>query len=204
MLKHFLTSKYKAFIFDCDGTIADTMGIYYRAWNHAITAHGGKTRVGWEEFRASGGRCLRETISDYNQKSGSNLNSDALMVTLEEHVEKLLPEFKPILHIVNLIRMEKKRPMAVASSGKRSNVEYVLEKIDIRGLFQAVVTREDVEHAKPAPDLFLKAASLMAVAPEDCVVFEDSPLGEQAAKSIGMDCHRVPYDWWDQTLIGEE
>ncbi|MDR2677298.1 MAG: HAD family phosphatase [Puniceicoccales bacterium] len=200
MLSKFLTSKYAAFIFDCDGTIADNMGIYYRAWNRAIAACGGREPIGWEAFRASGGRCLRETVGEYNSDSGSNLDPDRLMAVMEEHVQELLPEFKPIVPVVELIRREKKRPMAVASAGRRESVEFVLDKIGIRGCFKAVVTREDVRFAKPAPDLFLKASELIGVEPKQCIVFEDSPLGEEAAKSIGMACHRIPYDWWDPKL----
>ncbi|MDR1456707.1 MAG: HAD family phosphatase [Puniceicoccales bacterium] len=200
MLDHLLTSKYSAFIFDCDGTIADTMGIYYRAWNRAIAACGGLKKIGWEEFRDNGGCCLRETIGEYNSKSGSNLDPDRLMIALEECVHELLPEFKPVMPVVEFIRREKIRPMAVASSGRRENVEFVLNKIGIRDQFKAVVTREDVKLAKPAPDLFLKASELIGVTPEQCIVFEDSPLGERAAESIGMACHRIPYDWWDPKL----
>jgi HAD superfamily hydrolase (TIGR01509 family) len=200
MLSKFLTSEYAAFIFDCDGTIADNMGIYYRAWNRAIAACGGQRPIGWEAFRASGGRCLRETVGDYNHESGSDLDPDKLMIAMEEYVQELLPQFKPVAPVVELIRREKDRPMAVASSGRRENVEFVLDKLGIRDRFKAVITREDVEHAKPAPDLFLKASELVEVEPKRCVVFEDSPLGEEAAASIGMACYRIPYDWWDSKL----
>ncbi|MDR0727529.1 MAG: HAD family phosphatase [Puniceicoccales bacterium] len=203
MLSKFLTSKYSAFIFDCDGTIADTMGIYYRAWNRAIATCGGRKPIGWEDFRASGGRCLRETVGEYNQTTGSDLDPDHLMAYMEENVKELLPQFKPVGPVVELIRREKTRPMAVASSGKRENVKFVLDKIGIRDCFKAVVTREDVKHAKPAPDLFLKASELLGVEPDRCIVFEDSPLGEEAATAIGMACHRIPYDWWDSKLREE-
>ncbi|MDR2341404.1 MAG: HAD family phosphatase [Puniceicoccales bacterium] len=203
MLGKFLTSKYAALIFDCDGTIADTMGIYYRAWNRAVAECGGQVPIGWEAFRASGGRCLRETIGEYNRATNSNLDPGVLMPAMEKYVREILPQFKPIIPVVQLIRREKNRPMAVASSGKRENVEFVLDKIGIRSFFKAVVTQEDVKHAKPAPDLFLKAAELLGMNPKQCIVFEDSPLGEEAAKAIGMDCHRIPYDWWDPKLREE-
>ncbi|MDR0428625.1 MAG: HAD family phosphatase [Puniceicoccales bacterium] len=207
MLKHYLSSKYEAFIFDCDGTIADTMGIYHHIWNLAIRKHGATVEITWEEFRSNGGRCLRETTIEYNRRHGTSMDPDAVIETLEIHTAEWLPRFKPIAPVVELIHAEKQRPMAVASSGKRVNVQYVLQRLSIDNHFHCVLAREDVKHSKPEPDLFLLAAKRMKIAPEKCIVFEDSPLGEEAARHAGMACQRIPYDWWDRELmdsIGEE
>ncbi|MDR1437549.1 MAG: HAD family phosphatase [Puniceicoccales bacterium] len=207
MLKHYLSSGYDAFIFDCDGTIADTMGIYHHLWNLSIRTHGAQREIEWEEFRSNGGRCLRQTIIEYNNQNGTLLDVDRVLHTLDGLTTQWLPRFKPIHHVVNLIRAEKKRSMAVASSGKKVNVHYILNNLKIKNHFHSILTREDVQNSKPDPDLFLLAAERIKKQPKKCIVFEDSPVGEEAARRAGMDCQRIPYEWWDRDLfesIGRE
>jgi HAD superfamily hydrolase (TIGR01509 family) len=91
--------------------------------------------------------------------------------------------------VVALVREYRGRiPMAVASGGHRDLVERTLRELGIEGFFDAVVTSEDYVRGKPAPDPFLKAADLLRVAPERCLVFEDTATGEEAARAAGMAC----------------
>lgn len=200
MLEHYLQSPYRAFIFDCDGTIADTMGIYFVAWNRALKDHKAPKPLHWEDFKRNGGRCFRESLAMYNAAHRCHLDWEAVLVSLEFHLKSYLPHFKPIAPIMRLIHAPKSQMMAVASSGMRCNVDYILRQLAIVNVFNGIFTRESVQKVKPSPDLFLAAAESMGIAPKDCLVFDDSPLGLEAAKSAGMDCHVVPAEWWDENL----
>jgi beta-phosphoglucomutase-like phosphatase (HAD superfamily) len=205
MLEHLHRSSKKAFIFDCDGTIADTMGLYYRAWNLALEEMAGPALVPWEEFCANGGRCFRESVREYHRLMGCHLDPEQFVTTLCRQFDLFLPHFRPVVPVVSFILNETDRPMAVASSGMRNNVDYILERLNLGKKFRAVLTREDVlkdgvARVKPKPDLFLLAAERLGVAPESCLVFDDSPLGAAAAEAAGMDFVPIPIEWWDLSL----
>ncbi|MDR3316734.1 MAG: HAD family phosphatase [Puniceicoccales bacterium] len=204
-LEYMLQSSKKAFIFDCDGTIGDTMGLYFRAWNATLRDLGVSESLSWEEFCANGGRSFAVSIDEYGKKYGFSFDVERFVKLLDHYYEDLLPHFLPIAPVVDLIRRENVRPMAVGSSGLLRNVSYVLDHLELRKKFRAVVTQEDVVrdgviHTKPEPDLFLIAAERIGVAPADCLVFDDSPLGAAAARSAGMDFFRIPSSWWDLRL----
>lgn len=201
MLKHLHNSPYEAFIFDCDGTIADTMALYFLAWKTAIRRLGGPADLDWEPFSRNGGRDFRDSIREYNRTFHCNLKADEVLDQLEIALKFYLPFLKPIEATNDFIRQENRRPLAVASSGTRRDVHYILHRLGLFDRFRAVVTADDVERLKPAPDLFLLAAEKLQVSPGKCLVFEDSPLGAEAARLAGMDCHLVPQEWWDLTLL---
>jgi HAD superfamily hydrolase (TIGR01509 family) len=114
---------------------------------------------------------------------------DPLAVTAAQRAEyeRFLPTVRPIAPVVELaVRVARSAPVSVASGGERKIVLRTLELIGLGDTFSVVVTAEDVSHGKPAPDMFLLAAERMGVAPGQCVVFEDSVLGLEAAKRAGM------------------
>lgn len=201
MLKKFLNSRYKALIFDCDGTIADTMSLYYRSWNLAIRELNGPVELSWQEFKANGGRCFKDSVRLYNERCGTHLSAESIIRSLEHHMRRLLPYFQPIAPVVDLIRAEQSKQMAVASSGTREAVHYILNRLEIKDKFNSIVTQEDVKNVKPAPDLFLLAAEQLKVDPKDCIVFEDSPLGIEAAQIAGMESFLIPTEWWNESLL---
>jgi HAD superfamily hydrolase (TIGR01509 family) len=101
--------------------------------------------------------------------------------------ERFLPTVKPITSVVELaLRVARTKPVSVASGGESQVVRRTLELIGLGKTFSVVVTAEDVTRGKPAPDMFLLAAERMGVSAADCVVFEDSPLGIEAARRAGM------------------
>lgn len=111
--------------------------------------------------------------------------------------DALLAEFSvavdPMPGAVDLVRrLHPLRPMALASGSPLQVIENVLARLEIRDCFQVVITSESVERGKPHPDVFLKAAELLGVPPADCLVFEDSLVGVQAARAAGMQCFAVP------------
>jgi HAD superfamily hydrolase (TIGR01509 family) len=172
-------------IFDCDGTLADTMPLHYRAWVDALAARGAE--MAEQLFYDLGGVPTSDIVRILNDRFGYTLDVDETADAKEELYEALLPQALPVDRVVTLVRDYHGRyPMAVASGGIRRLVDKTVHALGLTDHFQAVCTAEDVEHGKPNPDLFLLAARRIAVAPEGCIVFEDSELGLEAARRAGM------------------
>jgi beta-phosphoglucomutase family hydrolase len=175
----------KGLIFDCDGTLADTMPLHYRAWQTLMRRHG--FHLSQERFYALGGVPSRDILRLIRDEQG--LAFDPLAVAREKEVAylDLLAHVAPIETVMNVVRQNAGRlPMAVASGGSRRVIEIVLAHLGVRGLFQAVVTNEDVTRQKPAPDIFLEAARRIGVPPEHCLAYEDTDLGLEAIRAAGM------------------
>ncbi len=184
--------RFAGYLFDCDGTLADTMPLHYRAWRRLLAQHGmpfseaffydlgGKpTELIFELLRRDHGLVLADVPGAIQRK--------------EEYFVELIDEVKPIEAVVSVAReWHGIVPMAVVSGGLRRYVELTLETIGIRQLFDAVVCVEDYARAKPFPDPFLEGARRLNVPAVECLVFEDSPLGVEAAAAAGMACVFVP------------
>ena len=183
-----LTREYGGYIFDCDGTLADSMVVHHRAWLAALEQHGAaELDFNWELFTSRAGMTLPNTVRELNAQFGLSLDPEGVTASQRVEYERFLPTVQPIAEVVELaLRVAKTHPVSVASGGERKVVLRTLELIGLSQTFPVVVTAEDVTHGKPAPDMFLLAAERMGVAPEDCVVFEDSVLGLQAAKLAKM------------------
>ncbi len=177
-----------AYIFDCDGTLADSMPAHYRAWKHAFESHGAVFDFTWELFYQQAGVGMHDSVINLNQQFNDTLEPDAVIETyndkmLEEH--DTVGPIEPVLLLAR--RLAQKYPVAVASGGSREHVTKTLRLIDALELFPVIITKEDVVNSKPAPDTFLLAAEKLGVEPERCLVFEDSQLGLEAARRAGMD-----------------
>jgi HAD superfamily hydrolase (TIGR01509 family) len=182
-----LSREYGGYIFDCDGTLADSMVVHHKAWLSALTAHGASFDFHWDLFMSRAGMSLPKTVEELNAQFGLSLDPLRVTASQREAYEIFLPTVQPIAAVVELARrVAPHRPVSVASGGERKVVHRTLELLGLDGIFSIVVTAEDVERGKPAPDMFLLAAERMGVAPADCVVFEDSVLGLQAAERAGM------------------
>jgi beta-phosphoglucomutase-like phosphatase (HAD superfamily) len=176
----------RGLIFDCDGTLADTMPLHWRAWQVIAARH--RLHLPEDRFYALGGVPSREIVKMLSAEQGLGL--DHLAVAREKEAEylPLIAQVEPINAVVGVARENfGKIPMAVASGSTHRVIEQVLERLDIRQLFQAVVTSEDVAHQKPAPDIFLEAARRIGVPPQFCRAYEDSELGMQAIRAAGME-----------------
>jgi beta-phosphoglucomutase-like phosphatase (HAD superfamily) len=182
-----LTREYGGYIFDCDGTLADSMVVHHKAWLSALAAHGADFDFHWELFTSRAGMSLPNTVAELNSQFGLSLDPHAVTASQRVEYERYLPTVRPIPAVVELaLRVSKSRPVSVASGGERNVVRRTLELIGLGSTFPVVITAEDVTRGKPAPDMFLLAAERMGVSPTECVVFEDSVLGLQAAQSAGM------------------
>ncbi|HEY8902925.1 MAG TPA: HAD family phosphatase, partial [Chthoniobacterales bacterium] len=182
---------FKAYIFDCDGTIADTMPLHFQAWTRALDELGGCFPE--ELFYSWGGKPTYVIIEQLNEKFGTTLDPISSAELKESYFEALIPEVLPIEPVVALVKQfHGTAPMAVASGGHREIVIKTLEALKLMPYFETIVGMEDVERGKPAPDPFLEAARRLGVNPEDCLVFEDSPTGIEAARAAGMQYVFIP------------
>lgn len=177
-----------AIIFDCDGTLADTMPLHYIAWRETLDSFGAPLPVFPEnQFYAWGGVTARAIVERLNEQHILSLDAPTLAHAKEMHYRQQIPRVKPIEKIVaEARRFHGICPMAVASGGMRELVEETLTTIGIRNLFETIVGSEDVHEGKPAPEVFLTAAKRLGVEPEGCVVYEDAPAGLEAARRAGM------------------
>jgi beta-phosphoglucomutase family hydrolase len=176
----------RGIIFDCDGTLADTMPLHWKAWNVITTKHG--LIFPEERFYALGGVPSRDILKMLADEQSRILDHLAVAREKEEAYLPFLPEVKPIEVVVAVAHANQgKLPMAVASGGMKHIIEQVLEHLRIRHYFDAVVTSEDVQKQKPAPDIFLEAARRIGVPPAHCRAYEDTDLGLQAIRAAGMD-----------------
>jgi beta-phosphoglucomutase-like phosphatase (HAD superfamily) len=180
------------YIFDCDGTLADTMPLHFRAWTRLVRELGGTFPE--DLFYQLGGRPTVEIVKILRDEHGLKVDDIArAAVRKEDFFLAMIPEVKPIDAVLKVARRwYGVRPLAVASGGFRRQIESTLDALGIRCLFDAVVCVEDYTRGKPFPDPFLEAARRLGVEPGGCVVFEDSPLGIQAARAAGMECVFVP------------
>jgi HAD superfamily hydrolase (TIGR01509 family) len=182
---------FRAYLFDCDGTIVDSMPLHYIAWKTSLAEY----NCVYEEslFYAWGGRPIREIIRLLNEMHGLNMPVNAVAERKEEIYLSLLPQLKAIPEVIEHIDAQHGRiPFAVVSGSRRSSVEGSLTTLGLMGKFDTLVCAEDYKHGKPAPDCFLMAAERLGVAPSDCLVFEDTELGIEAATAAGMLSVKVP------------
>ncbi len=176
---------FAALIFDCDGTLADTMPGHFAAWVAALRAGGGD--ITEERFYSLAGVTSAAIIEILNTEHGYTLDIPETVERKEAMYVDSLHDIKEITAVADIARaFHGKVPMAVASGGLRDVVHATLDTIGLRPLFDAVVTAEDVTHGKPAPDIFLKAAEMLGVSPADCIVYEDGDPGIVAAQAAGM------------------
>ena len=176
---------FEGIIFDCDGTIADTMPLHWEAWRIVAKRH--RFEFSEARFYALGGVPSRDILSMINEEQGLSLDPTAIT---KEKEDAYLPNLQTVTVIQPVIEVAIKHhgniPMAVATGGTRKIIKQVLQHLEIEHLFDHLVTSEDVTRQKPAPDIFLKAAELIDVAPEKCLAYEDTDLGLKAIQDAGM------------------
>jgi beta-phosphoglucomutase family hydrolase len=187
----------KGLIFDCDGTLADTMPLHWRAWQ--VVAAKYKLRFPEDRFYSLGGMPSPDILKMLAAEQGVTLDYLAAGHEKENTYLPFLSEVQPVHAVVEIARANHgKVPMAVASGGTQPIIIQVLEHLKIRQWFQAIVTSEMVKRQKPAPDIFLEAARRIGVDPKCCRAYEDTDLGLQAIRAAGMEAVDV------RELLGEE
>ena len=178
---------FEAYIFDCDGTLADSMPVHFAAFLKTFKHLGIDLDLSEELYYSLAGVPIHEFVSRLNDQFKMSIDSHQVDEWKNKFYRESLDEIKPVQPVVDLLKATVgKLPIAVASGGTLHCVSHTLRTIGVSDFVDTLVTAEDVQHGKPAPDIFLKAAELLKVDPAKCLVFEDAALGIQAAHSAGM------------------
>lgn len=183
-----MTTNARAFIFDMDGTIVDNMAYHTRSWLEFF-ARRGKLYEADAFFRETAGAQGREIL---RARLGPEVSDEEIRaLALEKDAlyrEMYGPYRRAIEGLDQLVTGARNRgvKLAVATSAPPLNIVFTLDELDLRARFDTVVGAADVAHGKPHPDVFLKAAERLGVDPADCIVFEDAPMGVEAARRAGM------------------
>jgi beta-phosphoglucomutase family hydrolase len=186
--------EFGAYLFDCDGTIADSMPLHYIAWKQALA----DWNCDFDEklFYAWGGMPIAEIISTLNKRHNLNMVVETVCERKENAYYELLPQLKAIPEVVQHIDAQHGRiPFAVVSGSTRESVVASLTTLKLLGKFEVLVCAGDYKKGKPDPEAFLLAAAKLGVQPAQCLVFEDTEMGIQAATAAGMASVRIPSPW---------
>jgi len=175
----------RGLIFDCDGTLADTMPAHYLAWTAMLSRYG--IPFTEKRFYELGGVPTAQIVHILSAECGVPV-ADVERMTHEKESAFLihLHAVRPVEPVVRIAANYRgKLPIAVASGGYRDTIAMTLDHLHIRDWFDALVTAEDTTRHKPEPDVFLEAARRLGVAASACVVFEDTDIGLEAARRAG-------------------
>ena len=191
--------EFKAYLFDCDGTVVDSMPMHYLAWRRALDAY--SCDFPEELFYAWGGRPVEEILADLSHAQGITLPVAETAHIKEGYFQEALPELTAVAEVLEHIDHAHGRiPFAIVSGGGRDSVVRSLEQLGLLERFQTLVCAEDYTRAKPNPEPYLIAAERLKIAPADCLVFEDTQLGVDAAVAAGMHWVKVPHPLERQRL----
>jgi HAD superfamily hydrolase (TIGR01509 family) len=181
---------FDAVIFDMDGVLVDGEPLHFEAVNTLLAEEG--RSVSLEQYKPYMGTKAgwRELIHDFGLAGNYDHYSKRYMPLM---VQQYLTRSEALPGAIPLVRQLAKHsiPLVVCSSSVLPWVEAALKRIELHDAFQHVVTGSDVEHGKPAPDIYLVAADRVGVPPSRCLAIEDAPAGIQSAKAAGMTCWAV-------------
>lgn len=191
---------FKAYLFDCDGTIVDSMPLHYVAWKKAVSEW--NCEFPEELFYAWGGMPVSEIIATLNARQGLAMPVEEIMKHKEELYFESLHELKAVPEVLEHIKASHGQiPFAVVSGGTRDSVTRSLETLGILDKFETLVCAGDYTKSKPDAEPFLIAAQRLGVKPEECLVFEDTEMGIQSAKAAGMGWVKIPQPW-ERVAVG--
>jgi HAD superfamily hydrolase (TIGR01509 family) len=185
---------FRGFIFDCDGTLVDSMPLHYEAWVASLRHHDAPFEFTEDYFYSKAGVREQDVVQLLNAQHGTQIDPDAVADYKAILFEKLIPQVQAVKPVAEFARsMHGKFPLSVASGSEEHIVRGCLAANDLLHLFDdIIITPRLVARGKPAPDMFLLAAERMGLAPEDCLVLEDGQSGIDAAKAAGMQWVFVP------------
>ncbi|MEZ8066270.1 beta-phosphoglucomutase family hydrolase [Vibrio sp. FF145] len=178
---------YEGLIFDMDGTLIDTMPAHVKAWQQTAEEFGFYFEASW--LHSLGGMPSYKIAGEVNSKYGLSLDPQAVstfkMASFAAIEDK--GDIIPCTYSLLIDHLGDKK-IAVGTGSQRKSAEQLLDKTDILSKLDILVTATDVKNHKPNPDTFLAACFGMGLQPKQCVVFEDTHLGKQAAHVANMDC----------------
>lgn len=179
----------KALIFDMNGTMIDDMGFHADAWRSIINGELNGNLTPEEVKREMYGKNEEVLARVFGENKFSTDEMNRLSLQKEQLYQQA---FRPHLTLINGLKAFLERayvssiPMAIGTAAIPFNIDFVLDNLDLRHYFRAIISADDVEKSKPHPDTFLKAAAALGMKPNDCIVFEDSPKGIETALNAGM------------------
>jgi len=190
--------EFRALLFDCDGTIADSMPLHYVAWKRALGEHG--CDFPEDIFYAWGGMPAAEIIATLGAQQGIVMPIEAVEHRKEALYYEMLPGLRAVPEVLAEIDRNSalgagKLPMAVVSGSTRDSVTRSLAALGLLDRFATLVCAGDYTRSKPDPEPFLVAAQRLGVAPANCLVFEDTAMGIQAATAAGIASIKILQPW---------
>ncbi|MGL4205753.1 MAG: HAD family hydrolase [Aeromonadaceae bacterium] len=181
---------FKGLIFDLDGTLVDSMPLHVAAWCKTAPEYG--LSVDGEWIYQYGGVPSRKIAAMLGEAQGITLDCDAVARRKTAYYVAMIGQATPFPAMLHLVQsMSGRVPMAIGTGSLRSNAELILEQSGLGEYIKTVVAADDVTEHKPQPHTFLLAAQRIGVPPEQCLVFEDTQIGRQAAHAAGMKCVMV-------------
>jgi HAD superfamily hydrolase (TIGR01509 family) len=185
---------FRAYLFDCDGTVADSMPLHCQAWGATL----GECGCPFDEelFYAWGGKPSARIIAELNERHGLKMCVEEVERRKEDAYYELLPQLKPVPEVLEHIDAQYGRiPLAIVSGGRRDSVTRSLGTLQLLDRFETMVCADDYTHGKPHPEPYLLAAERLGIPPADCLVFEDTDVGIESATAAGMASVKVPAPW---------
>jgi beta-phosphoglucomutase family hydrolase len=184
---------FRGYIFDCDGTLVDSMPLHYVAWVEALRLNEAPFDFTEEVFYRHAGVREQDVVTILNGEYDSSVDPDSVAHMKAKIFTQSIPKVEAIQPVVELVRkVHGEAPLSVASGSEEPIVRGCLQATGLIDLFEAIVTPAYVAKGKPAPDMFLLAAEKMGVDPADCLVIEDGQSGLEAAEAAGMHAVFVP------------
>ena len=182
-----LIEKSQAIIFDCDGTLVDSMPVHFLAWHETMTRYG--IQFPEDRFYSLGGMPTHRIIEMLAVEQGIELDADLVAIEKEQAFLTRIDLLVPIESVVRIALQNRGiKPIAVAGGGFREIIMKQLHQVEMSDWFDVIVSAEDTLLHKPEPDVFLEAARRLGVEPASCLVFEDADLGVEAANRANMPC----------------
>jgi len=185
---------FRALIFDCDGTLVDSMPLHYQAWLASLSHHSAPFDFTEDYFYSKAGVREQDVVKLLNAEYGTSIDPDSVADFKAQLFETLIPQVQEVGPVADFARtMHGRMPMSVASGSEEHIVRGCLAANNLLDLFDdIIITPRLVARGKPAPDMFLLAAQRMGMKPEDCLVLEDGQSGVDAAIAAGMPWIFVP------------
>ena len=180
-----------ALIFDLNGTMIDDMQFHTKAWFHILNNELGK-HISWDEVKShmyGKNSEVLDRVFGPNHFETEEVNRISIDKE-ERYQQEFFPHLALIAGLPEFLKKAKELDisMAIGSAAIPFNIDFVLDNLQLRSYFKAIVSANDVGHSKPDPETFSKAASLLHADPSSCVVFEDAPKGVEAALRANMSC----------------
>lgn len=178
----------KAFLFDLDGTLIDTMPAHFKTWQLVVKEMGSplEGEALMNQLYGNGAELMHRIVPG---RTFTEEEARAIVAAKEERYRTLYGNEITVLEGAREFleqALQQKIPMGIGTASNQANIDFALDKLDLRRYLSAIVGADDVQLSKPHPETWLKLAAELNTLPEQCIVFEDAPKGVEAAFAAGM------------------